>query len=128
VGPAETHRVHCSLSRLIVLSPDFSSPVHLQKRSTSERRERPLLAKGWMMSEKWPTKFSLTNTTSTYLYGSLTCRKSTTWDRRLYFSSEGRHVEDFFARKIRRFRPGLNPWYWVPEAGMLTTRPPKPFQ
>jgi hypothetical protein len=42
------------------------------------------------MGEKWPTKFSLTNTTSTYLQGSLTCRKAAIWDRRLYFPSEGR--------------------------------------
>ena len=27
--------------------------------------------------------------------------------------------------KIQRFRPGLNPRTWVPEASMLTTRPPK---
>ena len=32
----------------------------------------------------------------------------------------------FFARKIRRLRPGSNPRCWVPEASMLTTRPPKP--
>jgi hypothetical protein len=31
--------------------------------------------------------------------GSLTCRKSATWDRRLYFPSEARHVEDFFTQK-----------------------------
>jgi hypothetical protein len=30
--------------------------------------------------------------------GSFTCRKSATWDRRLYFPSEGRHTVDFFAR------------------------------
>jgi len=42
--------------------------------------------------------------TSTSLLGSFTCRKFTTWDRRLYFSSEGRRAEDFFARKIRRLR------------------------
>jgi hypothetical protein len=29
----------------------------------------------------------------------LKCRKSATWDRRLYFPSEGRHAEDFFAPK-----------------------------
>jgi hypothetical protein len=29
----------------------------------------------------------------------LTCRKSATWGKRLYFLSEGRHAEDFFARK-----------------------------
>jgi hypothetical protein len=30
------------------------------------------------------------------------------------------------ARKIQRFRPGLNPRTRVPVASMLTTRPPKP--
>jgi hypothetical protein len=30
------------------------------------------------------------------VYGSFTCRKATTWDRRHYFPSEGRHAEDFF--------------------------------
>jgi hypothetical protein len=35
-----------------------------------------------------------------------------------------RIAEDFFARKIRQLRPGLNPRSWVPEANMLTTRPP----
>jgi hypothetical protein len=54
---------------------------------------------------------------------SFTFRKSATWDRRLYFPSEGRHIVDFFTRKIRRLRPGLNPRSWVPEASMLTTRP-----
>ena len=28
--------------------------------------------------------------------------------------------------KIQRLRPGLNPQTWVPEASILTTRPPKP--
>jgi hypothetical protein len=65
------------------------------------------------------------NPTSTKLLGSLTCRKAATCDRRLYFSSEGRHAEEFYARKIRRLRPGLNPRTWVPEASMLTARPPK---
>ena len=42
-----------------------------------------------------------------------------TWDRRLYFPSEGRHAEDFFALKIRRLRPGLNPRTWVLKASTL---------
>jgi hypothetical protein len=33
----------------------------------------------------------------------------------------------FVARKIRRLHPGLNPRTSVPEASMLTTRPPKPL-
>ena len=58
---------------------------------------------------------------------SFTCRKAGTWDIFFYFPSEGRHTEDFpDARKIQRFRPGLNPRTRVPVASMLTTRPPKP--
>jgi hypothetical protein len=72
------------------------------------------------MGKKWPVKFSRNNATSTSLSGSLT------WERRLYFPSEGRHAGDFFARKIRRLRPGLNPRTWVPEGSMLTTLPPQP--
>jgi len=51
-------------------------------------------------------KFRLKTRHSSNFQGSLTCRKSATWDRRLYFPSEGRRDEDFFARKIRRLRPG----------------------
>jgi hypothetical protein len=56
-----------------------------------------------------------------------TCRKSVTWDRRLYFPSEERRAVDFFARKIRWLKPGSNPWSWLPEASILTTRPLKPL-
>ena len=52
-------------------------------------------------------------------------RKSATWEMAL-LPPQGRHAVDFFARKIRRLRPGSNPRSWVPEASMLTTRPPKP--
>jgi hypothetical protein len=56
--------------------------------------------------------------------GSFICRKSATWDRRLYFPAEGRHAVDFFGQNIRRLQPGSS---WVPEASMLTTRPPTPL-
>jgi hypothetical protein len=69
------------------------------------------------MGEKWPVKFSHT------IRFPRNCRKVATWDRRLYFPSEGRHAENFFICKICRLRPGLNPRTWVPEASMLTTRP-----
>ena len=32
----------------------------------------------------------------------------------------------FTSAKNQRLRPDLNPQTWVPEASMLTTRPPKP--
>ena len=40
-------------------------------------------------------------------------RKYATWDKRLYFSSEGRRAEIFSPWKIRRLRPGFNPRTWV---------------
>jgi len=40
---------------------------------------------------------------------SFTCRKSTTWDRRLYFPSEGRRAEDFFALKNPKASAGFEP-------------------
>ena len=39
--------------------------------------------------------------------------------QRLYFPFEGRCTEDFFALKIRRLRPGLNPPTWVLKASTL---------
>ena len=53
------------------------------------------------------------------LYVRNDARKSTTWDRRLYFPSEGRRAEDFFTLKIRRLWPGLNPRTWVLKASTL---------
>ena len=53
-------------------------------------------------------------------------RKSATWETAL-LPPQGRHAVDFFARKIQRLRPGSNPRSWVPEASMVTTRPPKPL-
>jgi len=41
------------------------------------------------------------------------------WDRWLYFPSEGRRAEDFFALKIRWLRTGLNPQTWVLKASKL---------
>jgi len=57
--------------------------------------------------------------TSTLHLGIFTCRKATTWDRRLYFPSEIRRAEDFSALKIRRLRPGANPRTWVAKVSTL---------
>ena len=90
----------------------------------NDARETPA-AEGGTMDEKFPRILPKV-ATSTWLLGSFTCRKFTTWDQRLYFPSEGRRAEEFFARKIRRLRPGLNPRTRVPKASTLTSRPPKP--
>jgi len=60
------------------------------------------------MGEKYPVilpKFRLPR----YIYGFFTCRKSATWDRRIYLPSEGRRAEDFFARELGYYRPARLP-------------------
>jgi hypothetical protein len=92
-----------------------------------KRHERPVLVKEGIrreMAGQFGLRFRLPRKSQ----GSFICRKSATWDKRLYFPSEGRHAVDFFARKIRRLWPGSNPRSWVPEASMLTARPPKPLK
>jgi len=80
-----------------------------------KRRERTPSAEGGTMTEKLPRILPKVATSTSHL-GSFTCRKFTTWDRWLYFPSEGRCAEDFFARKIRRLRPGLNLQTRVPDS------------
>ena len=96
----------CDLSQTSQLSPPGIST-----------RERPAV-EGGTVGEKCPgilPKCRLTR----YIQGSFTCRKATTWDRRLYFPSEGRCAEDFFTLKFQRLWPGVNPRTWVPKASML---------
>ena len=61
-------------------------------------------------------------------YGSFTCRKSTTWDRRLYFPSEGRHAEDFFALKNPTASAGFEPANLGTKGQLAIPRPPKPLE
>jgi hypothetical protein len=58
--------------------------------------------------------------------GSFTIRKSATWDRRLYFPSEGRHAVDFFALKNPTSPAGFEPAI-LGTKGQHATRPPKPL-
>ena len=67
-----------------------------------KRRERNSAAESGTMGEKCPGILPKV-ATFTSLLGSFTCRKFTTWDRRLYFPSEGRRAENFFARKSDGF-------------------------
>jgi hypothetical protein len=60
------------------------------------------------VGEKWPRILPKV-ATSTSLLGSFTCRKVTTWDRRLYFTSEGRRAEDFFRPKNPTASAGFEP-------------------
>ena len=57
------------------------------------------------------------------IHGSFTCRKSTTWDSRLYFPSEGRRAEDFSALKNPTVSVGFEP----AKGQHATSRSPKPL-
>ena len=46
------------------------------------------------------------------IQGSFKFRKSTTWDKRLYFPSEGRRAEDFFALKNPTASAGFEQGTW----------------
>jgi hypothetical protein len=86
VGPAVTHRIYCSLPRLIVLTPLFSFPPPSSPEAHHIRRcERPLLARVGTMGEKCPIEFSL--------------------QLRLPFP----HAEDFFLPKNRMASAGSEP-------------------
>ena len=94
--------------------------------STRKRHERPLSAKDGITGEKWPVNFACGSDFHVNPGFFDMPRKSATWETAL-LPPQGRHAVDFFARKIRRLRPRSNPRSWVPEASMLTTRPPKPL-
>ena len=90
--------------------------MHCSRRLIVQTQASPpetLVVKGgttWARNGRWilPENSRLPRN----IQGSFTCRKSTTWDRRLYFPSDGRRAEDFFS-------PGLNPRTWVPKASTL---------
>jgi len=102
-------------SRLIVRS-GLDVPTFATRRLHACHHARA--AEGGTVGEKCPEILPKCRFTR-YIYGSFTCRKAMTWDRRLYFASEGRRAEDFFALKIRRLRPGANPRTWVPKISTL---------
>ena len=110
---------HCILGSFLGVGchcfpPPLEFPLSHLGASTCKRHERPLSAKDGIMGEKWPGFFDMP-------------RKSATWETALLPPPRKACCGFFFARKIRRLRPGSNPRSWVPEASMLTTRPTKPL-
>ena len=61
------------------------------------------------------------------IQGSFTCRKSTSWDKRLYFPSEGRRAEDFFALENQTASVGFEPANLGTKGQHANSRPPKPL-
>ena len=105
VPAANAPRMHCS-RRLIVQTLVFSHSYLHRQVSPPET----LVVKGettWARNGRWilPESSRLPRN----IQGSFTCRKSTTWDKPLYFPSEGRRAEDFFALKNLTASVGFEP-------------------
>ena len=115
-GPSG-HRWRCLRTFLFSNVPTFATS-HLQE---------ILAAKGgttWVRNGRWilPENARLPRN----IQGSFTCRKSTTWDRRLYFPSAGRRAEDFFALKTPTASVGFAPANLGTKRQPATSRQPKP--
>ena len=87
-----------------------------------------LVVKGgttWARNDRWilPQNARLPRN----IQGSFTCRKSTTWDKRLYFPSEGKRAEDFFALKNPTVSVGFEPANLGTKCQHATSRPAKPL-
>jgi hypothetical protein len=92
---------------------------------TSTTTREILAVKGRAVGKNWPVILP-TMATSMPLQGSFTWRKSATWDRRLYFPSEGRRAEDLFALKNPTASAGCEPANLGTKGQHTTSRPPKP--
>ena len=84
---------------LAARSADVYEPSYFSNVPTfaTSRLQEILAAKGgtaWARNGRWILPENARLPLS--IQGSFTCRKSTTWDRRLYFHSEGRKAEHFF--------------------------------
>ena len=79
------------------------------------------------VGEKRPMNFAWNARLPRSIQGSFTCRKSTTWDRRLYFPSEGRRAEDFFVLKNPTASARFEPANLGTKGQHATSRPPKPL-
>ena len=113
--------MHCS-RRLIVQTLVFSrSYLHRQVSPP----ETPVVEGGttWARNGQWilPKNARLPRN----IQGSFTCRKSTTWDKWLYFPSEGRRAEDFFALRNPTASAGFEPANLGTKGQHATSRPPK---
>jgi hypothetical protein len=79
------------------------------------------------MGEKWLRNFAESDDFHV-TFGFFYMPKSTTWDRRLYFPSEGRRAEDFFALKNPTASAGFELANLGTKGQHTTSRPPKPLK
>jgi hypothetical protein len=115
--------MHLGLKERAIYKPLSVSPRHLQMSSTSDDVWDLFQRKVELWARNGRSNWAY-NATSTAIVGVFYMPQSC--DTALLPLRRKAYWE-FFARKIRRLRPVLNPRTWVPEASMLTTRPPKPL-
>jgi hypothetical protein len=120
-------RVYCSLQAyctypMCVHCSHFHHQEAPRHNNAGDPSSEMLTLLGEKLPVIWPKVAS-----STLLYGSFTCRKSTTWDRRLYFPSEGSRAEDFFALKNLTALAVFEPSNLGTKGHHATPRPPKPL-
>ena len=117
-SPQEILAVRGGAINLILDVPTFTTS-RLPRDPTSQR---------WnYVGEKWPINFAWNARPPRSIQESFTCCKSTTLDRRLYFPSEGRRAEDFFALKNPTASAGFEPANLGTKGQHATSRPPKPL-
>ena len=113
--------MHCS-RRLIVQTLVFSLSYFHSQVSPPDT----LVVKGgvtWARNGRWilPENARLPRN----IQGSFTCRKSTTWNKRVYLPSEGRRTEEFFSLKNATSSAGFETANLGTKGQHGTSRPPK---
>ena len=118
-SPQEIRQSEVELCRNLILDVPTFTTSRLPRDPSSQR---------WnYVGEKWPTNFAWNDRLPRNIQKSFTRRKSTTWDRRLYFPSEGRRAEDFFVLKNPTASAGFEPANSGTKGQYATSRPPKPL-
>jgi hypothetical protein len=115
-----TSTTHLGLKLLALCAPPLVPPVISRgapRQATWETSVNEVQNYGREMAGQFCLRFRLPRISQ----GSFTCRKSATWDRRLYFPSEGRHAVDLPEKSDGFGRVRIRD-FGVPEASMLTTR------
>jgi len=101
VGPVAKPRMYCSLLAYCThpIPPACLDVLTFAARYPHVPDTRDPSSERWnCVGENWLVILPEI-ATSTSIQGSFMCHKSATWDLRIYFPSEGRRAEDFFALK-----------------------------
>jgi hypothetical protein len=124
-----TTLAHCILGKCLgvvchCFPPPLDVPTFAARCLYVRNDTRDPCSERWNCGREIVREFCL-NSDFHYISGSFTCRKSTTWDRRLYFPSEGRRAKDFFRPKNPTASAGFEPANLSTKGQHALPRPPK---